>query len=80
MILLTFLAHVIVVPRSACAPYSRNGARFSLGVVPRELRLSGRGGAVPGSTEVRRGVCIPDGVDAPLVFPVADEEFDTLEV
>lgn len=50
--------------------YNRNGARFSLGVVPRELR-SGRPGAVPGvcgSTEVRRGVCIPDGVDVPLVF------------
>lgn len=53
-------------------PYNRNGARFSLGVVPRELR-SGRPGAVPGvcgSTEVRRGVCIPDGVDVPLVFLV----------
>lgn len=52
------------------ATYNRNGARFSLGVVPRELR-SGRPGAVPGvcgSTEVRRGVCIPDGVDVPLVF------------
>lgn len=50
--------------------YNRKGARFSLGVVPRELR-SGRPGAVPGvcgSTEVRRGVCIPDGVDVPLVF------------
>lgn len=49
--------------------YSRNGARFSMGVVPRELR-SGRD-AVPGvcgSTDVRRGVCIPDGVDVPLVF------------
>lgn len=41
-------------------------------MVPRELR-SGRPGAVPGvcgSTEVRRGVCIPDGVDVPLVFLV----------
>lgn len=40
-----------------------------MGVVPRELR-SGRG-VVPGacgSTDVRRGVCIPDGVDVPLVF------------
>lgn len=37
--------------------------------MPRELR-SGRP-VVPGvcgSTEVRRGVCIPDGVDVPLVF------------
>lgn len=42
-----------------------------MGVVPRELR-SGRG-VVPGacgSTDVRRGVCIPDGVDVPLVFLV----------
>lgn len=40
-----------------------------MGVVPRELR-SGRVvvPGVPGSTEVRRGVCIPDGVDVPLVF------------
>lgn len=52
-----------------------------MGVVPRELR-SGRV-AVPGvcgSTEVRRGVCIPDGVDVPLVFPVADEVLETLDV
>lgn len=53
--------------------YNRNGARFSLGVAPRELRLSGRGTVVvlpgvPGSTDVRRGVCMPEGVDAPLVF------------
>lgn len=51
--------------------YSRNGARFSLGVVPRELRSGRPGAALPGvcgSTEVRRGVCIPDGVDVPLVF------------
>lgn len=42
-----------------------------MGVVPRELR-SGRVvvPGVPGSTEVRRGVCIPDGVDVPLVFLV----------
>lgn len=38
-------------------------------MVPRELRsvrtvLPG----VCGSTDVRRGVCIPDGVDVPLVF------------
>lgn len=41
--------------------------------MPRELRLSGRCGTVPGvpgSTDVRRGVCIPEGVDAPLVFLV----------
>lgn len=53
--------------------YSRNGARFSLGVVPRELRSGRPGAALPGvcgSTEVRRGVCIPDGVDVPLVFLV----------
>lgn len=55
--------------------YNRNGARFSLGVAPRELRLSGRGTVivlpgVPGSTDVRRGVCMPEGVDAPLVFLV----------
>lgn len=40
------------------------------GVVPRELR-SGRVLLLPGvwgSTEVRRGVCMPDGVDVPLVF------------
>lgn len=40
-----------------------------MGVVPRELR-SGRVvlPGVCGSTDVRRGVCIPDGVDVPLVF------------
>jgi hypothetical protein len=46
--------------------YSLNGARFSTGVVPREL-LS-RWPGVDGSTDVRLGVCIPLGVDAPLVF------------
>lgn len=52
------------------------------GVVPRELR-SGRVLLLPGvwgSTEVRRGVCMPDGVDVPLVFPVVEEEFDTLDI
>lgn len=38
-------------------------------MVPRELR-SGRVPGVCGSTDVRRGVCIPDGVDVPLVFLV----------
>lgn len=46
-----------------------------MGVVPRELR-SGRVvlPGVCGSTEVRRGVCIPDGVDVPLVFLVGAGE------
>lgn len=41
--------------------------------MPRELRSGRPGAALPGvcgSTEVRRGVCIPDGVDVPLVFLV----------
>lgn len=46
------------------ASYSLNGARFwSTGVVPLDDRLSDCG-----STEPLRGVCIPDGVDAPLKF------------
>lgn len=46
-----------------------------MGVVPRELR-SGRVvlPGVCGSTDVRRGVCIPDGVDVPLVFLVGAGE------
>lgn len=50
-----------------------------MGVVPRELRSGRVLPGVCGSTDVRRGVCIPDGVDVPLVFPVAEEEFETLD-
>lgn len=57
-------------PQPLGQAYSRNGARFSLGVVPRELRSGRVLPGVCGSTEVRRGVCIPDGVDVPLVFLV----------
>lgn len=39
-------------------------------MVPRELRSGRVLPGVCGSTEVRRGVCIPDGVDVPLVFLV----------
>lgn len=38
------------------------------GVVPRELRSGRVLPGVWGSTEVRRGVCMPDGVEVPLVF------------
>lgn len=37
-------------------------------MVPRELRSGRVLPGVCGSTDVRRGVCIPDGVDVPLVF------------
>lgn len=38
------------------------------GVVPRELRSGRVLPGVCGSTDVRLGVCIPDGVEVPLVF------------
>lgn len=44
------------------------------GVVPRELRSGRVLPGVWGSTEVRRGVCMPDGVEVPLVFLVGAGE------
>jgi len=48
------------------ASYSRNGSRFSVGVVPREVRLIVELNV--GSAELFRGVCIPEGVELPLMF------------
>lgn len=44
------------------------------GVVPRELRSGRVLPGVCGSTDVRLGVCIPDGVEVPLVFLVGAGE------
>lgn len=61
---------------TSCSPveaYNLKGTRFSLGVVPRELRSGRPLPGVCGSTD-RLGVCIPDGVDVPLVFLVGAGE------
>jgi len=59
--------HVFVVDCVFITPQSLNGSRFSTGVVPRDVRLRIVELNV-GSAELLRGVCIPDGVELPLIF------------
>lgn len=54
------------------ATYSRKGSRFSVGVVPRDVRRCMVELKV-GSAELFRGVCMPEGVELPLMFRLQGE-------